>query len=146
MRAPFQILAIAYRREDEIKYCVMHRSDCDLWQFVAGGVEEGETPEQAAAREIWEEAGVKVKDLARLTSMGYIPVYVIAEHYRQHWAKDIFVLPEYHFAFECAGDVTLSHEHTERRWLNYEQAKQLLSWDSHKTALYELNCRLLAGR
>jgi len=32
------------------------------WQFPQGGVDEGETPEQALVREIWEEIGVPARD------------------------------------------------------------------------------------
>jgi len=32
-----------------------------MWQFPAGGIEEGETPEEAAVRETLEEAGLEVK-------------------------------------------------------------------------------------
>ena len=62
----------------------------------------------------------------------------------ENWPKDTFVVPEYAFAFECRGEIKLSHEHTECVWLNCEAALARLKWDSNKTALYELNCRLLA--
>lgn len=32
----------------------------------------------------------------------------------------------------------------EYSWLSYEEAMQRITWDSNKTALYELNCRLLS--
>ena len=45
-------------------------------------------------------------------------------------------------AFECKKDVVLSDEHSGFEWLSYDDAMQRLTWDSNKTALYELNCRL----
>ena len=64
---PFQILAIPYRYiNDTPFYCVQHRSDCDQWQFIAGGGEDKETPEEAAKREILEEGGVSIVNIISL--------------------------------------------------------------------------------
>lgn len=144
MRAPFQILAIPYKKEKELLYCVLHRSDIDQWQFVAGGGEDTETPKEAAVREIYEEIGIDNASVIELISRAYVPANVIKECHREKWPKDTYVLPEHHFAFECNGDIQLSWEHTEYVWLSYEEAIKRLTWDSNKTALYELNCRLHA--
>ena len=124
----------------------MRRSDYDQWQFVAGGGEDTETPIEAAVREISEETGIKADNIIKLVSMTYVPVDVISKRHREHWAKDIYVLPEYSFAFECTHDIELSNEHLEYDWLSYDEAMTRLNWDSNKTALYELNCRLFAER
>ena len=143
MRAAFQILAIPYRIIDDTPiYCVFHRADHDQWQFIAGGGEDNESPIEAAKREILEEGGVKVSKLTELKSLAYIPVIIISEKYRQHWNKDTYVIPEYSFSFECQEDMRLSHEHTECVWLTYDEANQKLKWDSNRTALFELNCRI----
>ena len=76
MRAPFQILAIPYRLKPHLQYCVLHRSDIDQYQFVAGGGEDDEKPIDAAAREIYEETSVKAVNILPLTSMAYIPANV----------------------------------------------------------------------
>ena len=144
MRAPFQILAIPYRFLcGKPLYCVLHRSDCDQWQFIAGGGENNETPTEAAIREIYEESGISAKNVFPLTSMCYVRADCFSEKARANWTRDTYVIPEYSFAFECGEDIRISDEHTELLWLTYSEATTKLEWDSNKTALYELNERLL---
>ena len=143
MRAPFQILAIPFRLKPNLQYCVLHRSDIDQYQFVAGGGEDNEKPIEAAAREIYEETSVKEVHIMPLTSMAYIPANVISKKHRALWPSSTIVIPEYAFGFECDSRITLSIEHTGLEWMTYNEAISRLTWDSNKTALYELNCRLL---
>lgn len=143
MRAPFQILAIPYRLKPNLQYCVLHRSDIDQYQFVAGGGEDDEKPIEAASREIYEEISVKAIDIVPLTSMTYIPANVISKKHRDLWHPDIIVIPEYAFGFECVSELILSSEHAGLEWMSYDEALSRLTWDSNKTALYELNSRLL---
>lgn len=143
MRAPFQILALPYRIIDGIvHYCVLHRADHDQWQFVSGGGEDEETPLDAAKREIFEEIGIRAEQIFALKNVAYVPNICFAKTHRQHWNKDAYIIPEYSFAFECSTKITLSHEHSDYVWMTYEQARNVLHWDSNKTALYELDCRL----
>ena len=143
MRAPLQILAIPYRIINGIpSYCLFRRSDSDYWQFVAGGGEDNETPLEAAAREIFEEAGVKADSIIKLTSMCYVQADIFKKRHLYNWPKDLYVVPEYAFGFECNDEVVISREHTEFLWLSYEEARKKCKWDSNLTALYELNCLL----
>ena len=97
MRAPFQILAIPYKLGPILQYCILHRSDIDQYQFVAGGGEDDEKPIEAAAREIYEETFVKAANIMSLTSMAYIPANVISQKHRDLWPHDTIVIPEYTF-------------------------------------------------
>jgi len=143
MRAPFQILAIPYKwKEDKLLYCVFRRTDSDIWQFIAGGGEDDETPAAAAKREIFEESGIVTDNVKKLISMCHIPSNIYRTEHRMCWDADLYVLPEYSFAFECTDDIKISHEHTEYVWLSFEDATERLRYDSNRTALYELNCIL----
>lgn len=138
-----QILAIPYKIVDSSPlYCLLHRSDSEYWQFIAGGGEDEETPLEAACREIFEEGGVKADNIIQLTSLCYVQVDIFRKRHLYNWPKDMYVVPEYAFGFECIGDIVLSHEHTECIWLTYDEARSKCKWDSNKTALYELNCIL----
>lgn len=143
MRAPFQILAIPYRVIDGAPlYCVFCRSDGAQWQFIADGGEDDETPLAAARREILEECGVKADHVLPLKAMCYIPTDIFTDLHVYSWPADTYVVPEYAFAFECEERIRLSHEHTSSVWLTYEEARGRLKWDSNRTALYELHCRI----
>ena len=146
MRAPFQILADPYRFiKGELCFCVFRRADSDIWQFIAGGGENNEKPSDAALREIKEETGVTAEKLTELKSVAFVPAEIVTENMRTHWDKNIFVIPEYSFAFECNADPTISHEHCEYKWLPYDVGRKLLKWDSNKVAMYEAMCRLNSG-
>lgn len=146
MRAPYQILAIPYRIiNGNILFCVLHRADIDYWQFIAGGGEDKEIPIEAARREIFEEVGIEIRNIIQLDTICSIPANCISEKHRKNWSKHTYVIPEYSFAFECGSEIFLSNEHTEYLWADYERANELLTFDSNKTSLYELGCRLKNG-
>lgn len=144
MRAPLQVLVILYKKEkDEILYGIGLRSTRNIWQFVAGGAEDKETPIEAAIRELSEETGINIKeeDLIVLDSKTTIPVVNVTGTYT--WGKDVFVVPEYAFAVNATNfQIKLSNEHTEFKWLKYDKAMEILTYDSNKTALWELNEKL----
>lgn len=143
-RAPFQILVFPFHIASPVKapqYAIFRRSDDACWQAIAGGGQVGETLEEAAKREAFEEAGiVGPSQFMQLDSMATIPVVAFGDF---PWGADTFVIPEYAFAAEVQDrDLKLSAEHTEYVWVGYDQAYELLTWDSNRNALWELNCRL----
>ena len=144
-RAPFQVLVIPFVRcDDKIEYCVFERKTplCQH-QFIAGGGEDDETPLEAAKRECFEETQMRSDDFIKLTSLCYIPTNIFSKDQRQIWGEEILVIPEYAFATERKSkDVELSDEHVGFKWSTYREALSLLKWDSNKTALYELDCRI----
>lgn len=142
-RAPFQVLVFLYAIVDGgARYAVLRRADLGVWQAVAGGGEEEETPDQAARREAFEEAGVPADcDLIPLASVGQIPV----EHFRDraHWPPGMMTIPEYSFAVAVDPSlVRLSAEHDAIEWLPFDDAIARLEWDSNRAALIELHARL----
>ncbi|WP_347343509.1 NUDIX hydrolase [Jatrophihabitans telluris] len=142
-RQPIQVLVIPFRRTSRgYRFGVLHRADFDAWQGVAGGGEGTEGPSEAAARELGEELSIDGRvSIIELDTRSSIPAYFFEQ--RSSWARNTFVVPEYAFGADVTGHrVRLSEEHTEIRWLSYETASQMLTWDSNKTALWELWQRL----
>lgn len=146
-RAPFQVIVIPFRQGagDTYEFAALRRSDKGYWQSVSGGGEDDESPEEAAVRELREEAGVHGRPLIRLASMCTVPAWHFAP--RSAWPPDLYVLPEYAFAVDVTGiELTVSDEHVAAAWGSYAEIAAMLHWDSNRTALWELNQRLTDDR
>jgi len=143
-RAPIQVIVIPYRRtaSGEREFAVFHRAKPEMWQFVAGGGEDGESPEQTAKREAMEEAGIPItRPLLKLDAVASIPRGAFPHN--PHWPSDLFVLPEHSFAVDAYGvEISLSCEHDSCMWMSYDSAMKSLTWESNRVALWELNERL----
>jgi dATP pyrophosphohydrolase len=143
-RAPFQVLVLPFRhiQGGQLEYAVFKRRDEGYWQFIAGGGENNEEPIETARREACEEAGIAPdSEYIILDSRNTMPVEGVTGDFT--WGKDVYVIPEYTFGVGCdSEDISLSREHTECRWVCYEDAVAMLQWDSNKNALWELNARI----
>lgn len=142
-RAPFQVLVFPYRKVgDDFEYALLKRSDNGYWQAVAGGGEDSETPLEAAMRETYEESGLPIdSSFLQLDTVISVPVIHFGDSHL--WGDDIYVIPQYCFGVLVKErHLVLSREHTDLRWLIYEEAHRTMSYEDNKTALWELDKRL----
>jgi len=123
-------------------YAIFKRKDLRFWQGIAGGGEDNETAIKTAKREASEEANIdKNSRFIKLDSMTTIPKVNIGNY---KWGKNILVLPEYSFGVEVSSrDLKIRKEHSGYKWLSYKNAEKLLKYDSNRSALWELNHRLI---
>lgn len=143
MRQPYETLIFPYRKVNtEYEFAIFLRDDMKIWQGVCGGGEEGETIIETAKRETFEEAGLSYEsEFMQLETITMIPVVSVKGNF--YWGEDVFLVKEYCFGVDATDqEIKLSDEHPEYRWLNYDEAKKILKWDSDKTALWELNEKL----
>jgi dATP pyrophosphohydrolase len=145
-RAPFQVLILPFRRgtDGALEYAIFRRADMDVWQGLAGGGEDDETPLQAAVRELREEAGITAGVMIQLSAVGSVAVEHFSE--RASWDSAQRTIPEYAFGLDATNfELSLSSEHCECVWLPLDEALTRLEWDSNRNALRELHHRLVAG-
>lgn len=142
MRQPYQVIVLPYVKTHKgYLYAIFRRKDLNFWQAISGGGEGNETPFETAKREALEEARIdSSSEFIALDSLTTIPVIDVGEYIHK---EGILVLPEYSFGVEMLStNLNIGTEHSEYRWLSYQEARELLKYDSNKSALWELNHRL----
>ncbi len=96
-----------------------------LWQGVAGKIEKGETAVQTVVRELKEETG---KEPIKIFVADHIASFYNVKY------NQIFMVPI--FGIEVEGsEVQLSVEHSEYKWVPFEDALNLLTWKGQKEGL-----------
>jgi dATP pyrophosphohydrolase len=143
-RAPFQVLVYPYRKNNngQFEYALMKRAVEGYWQAIAGGGEDDEKPIETARRETYEETGIPpTSEFMQLDTIEPVPV---SEFKDSHiWGVNIYVIPQHCFGVTAQDiQIVISYEHTEYKWLPYEEAHNLLKYEGNRTALWELDKRL----
>ena len=120
-RLPIEVF-IVVRRVGE--YLVVHRAPAGgaYWHGIAGGLESGETPAEAAERELLEETGLAAEPLPLERSFRYDDVLV------HTFLVDV----------PTGWEPQLDHEHDDYRWLPRDDAVELLYWPEPKELLLSL--------
>jgi dihydroneopterin triphosphate diphosphatase len=112
------------------------RSLPGVWQPVTGRIRRGERALNAAAREVFEETGLKP---ARWWALESVAVYFDAA------ADRVMALPL--FAAEIARDasVELSSEHDAHRFVRAASAASFVLWEAQRRALASLDREILSN-
>ena len=135
-----QVDSYIYRNTDAGPvYLILKRSTGKyyehLWQGVAGKIEKGETAWQAVVRELKEETGKIPKKM------------FVADHIASFYdaRKDrIQMVPIFGIEVENS-EVQLSEEHSEYKWVSFEDALTLLTWKGQKEGLRTVRDEIISG-
>lgn len=118
---------IYHPEEREILLLKVEDEKFSFWQPITGGIESGESPEEACLREIKEETGLLL-DCSNLTGLGNFTVK-IDENLSIH--KNLFlVLTE-------QKEIQISDEHVGAQWVALDKVSSQLYWPSNQ-ATFEI--------
>ena len=100
---------------------LVHRPKYDDWSFPKGKLEEGESWEDAAVREVEEETGLRCELGEEVGRTHYVVL---------QGPKEVR-----YFAMSCDGDARAQNEVDEVRWVPLDEARALLSEDRDRDVL-----------
>lgn len=121
-KRPESVLVLVHTTAGEV-LLLRRRQPEDFWQSVTGSLEWGETPVQAARRELFEETGLNAG--AGLIDCQTTNRFPILPAWRTRYAPEVSHNIEHLFriAFAERPEIQLdSAEHLEYRWLDRESA------------------------
>lgn len=127
-----QINCIVFRpEENSYKFLILKRSEDrgGFWQPITGGVKEGEDQIGALKRELMEEIGVI--EYRQIINLKYSFSFSLPRY--GNLTENVYAV-EVHPNIE----IVLSHEHTEYRWLDFEESLAWIKYDSNKEGFRKL--------
>ena len=131
-----QEIVVVVRRGPEL--LVMRRAPERLgyWSLVAGGLEPGETAEEAAQRELYEETRLEAKVRALPVALSY-SLLDDPPAIRARYAPGIETVVVHAFVADAPvqWEPTLDAEHDTYEWCVLEEALDLLVYDTTKVAV-----------
>ncbi len=129
-KTPVSALVLIHTKD--LQVLIMERADkAGYWQSVTGSLEQGETPTQAAIREVQEETGLDATQYD-LQDWQASNIYEIYPHWRHRYAPDVTHNTEHLFGLELPSPLSIKlapDEHLRYEWVDWrEAAKRVFSW------------------
>ena len=126
------VSALVVIHTSDLQVLLLERADRkNFWQSVTGSIEAGETPYDAAIREVHEETGLVATDY-QFSDWQTSNVYEIYPHWRHRYAPDVTHNEEHLFGLELPGPLPVQladDEHVRYEWLDWRQAAiRVFSW------------------
>lgn len=109
--------SVVYAERDDKILLLKRASDAGFggqWFMPGGAVDAGESPDEAAVRELREESGLEIAGELELVGAYFAFLY----------GRDILLLS---YRAAVTGDVVISHEHTDAQWVDPRDMRALMT-------------------
>lgn len=129
-KQPVSVLVLIHTVD--LQVLLLERADKKgFWQSVTGSLEDGETPYDAAIREVAEETGLDATQYG-FSDWQTSNVYEIYPHWRSRYAPGVTQNTEHIFGLELPAPLPVklaADEHLRYEWVNWrEAAVKVFSW------------------
>ena len=118
---------IFHTEDREILLLKVEDETVAFWQPITGGIESGESPEEACLREIKEETGLLLA-CSNLTSLGDFTVKI---------DENLFIHKNLFLVLTEQKEIQLSDEHVGAQWVALDKVSSQLYWPSNQ-ATFEI--------
>ena len=137
-KRPESILVVIYTVAGEI-LLLRRKKPTDFWQSVTGSLNWDESPRHAAARELYEETGLRAS--SKLIDCRHTERFPIVSPWRARYAPGEHYNVEHWFSLQLQGRRIIRlnpEEHTGLRWVPIPQAIRLASSWTNRDAIIRL--------
>ena len=137
-KKPESVLVVVHTVAGEV--LLVRRADHEeFWQSITGSLKEGESPRDAAVRELLEETGIEADE--RLRDWKLVQHYEILPQWRNRYAPGVTQNTEHMFSYELPEKVAITlntREHVEYCWQDFSTAVAQVFSVSNRTAILKI--------
>jgi dATP pyrophosphohydrolase len=131
-KRPVSVLVVVYMRD--MRFLLIERASFPgYWQSVTGSVEDGETPIEAARREVEEETGIVALE-SDFFDWRIVNTFAIHAAWRHRYAPGVIWNAEHVYSLQIEGECPVRlapDEHTDYGWFSGQDAvEKCFSWSN----------------
>ena len=138
---PIRLVKVVPHDGEKVLLLRRHPERGGFWQPVTGRIEHGETPDEAARRELLEETGISVP----VEPLGLRQSFLIDRAFLPDSPEPLLFVDETAYAARVQPGAAVRiqpEEHTESAWFTLERAYETIRWSDDREALERLESRI----